>query len=145
MKTDSIDSGKMINFINKTIFGQPKNTSRKIKQSKEAPEPSISNKNGIQKETSVSNKNGLQKGIFIFHRDLRINDNMGLIEACKRCEKVYTLFVFTPEQVSNSNKYKSENAIQFMIESLEELAKDIKKQGVNSHFSMVPNTIFSDK
>jgi deoxyribodipyrimidine photo-lyase len=145
MKNDSLDSGKMIDFINKTIFGQSKNTSRKIKHSKEEPESnvsdtntgknslqketSVSNKNKIQKETGVSNKNSIQKGVFIFHRDLRINDNMGLIDACKRCEKVYTIFVFTPEQVSNSNKYKSENAIQFMIESLEELAKDIKKQG----------------
>ena len=38
-------------------------------------------------------------------------------------------FIFTPEQVSNSNDYKSNNAIQFMIESLKELSSEISKKG----------------
>lgn len=69
----------------------------------------------------VQHKNGL----FIFRRDLRIDDNMALHYATHECENVYTCFIFTPEQVSKANPYKSDNAIQFMIESLEDLAADL--------------------
>ena len=71
----------------------------------------------------------LQHGLFVFHRDFRITDNIGLIEASKKCEKLYVCFIFTPEQVTSANKYKSDNAIQFMIESLVELNKDIHNHG----------------
>jgi deoxyribodipyrimidine photo-lyase len=71
----------------------------------------------------------LQNGLFIFHRDFRITDNIGLIEASKKCEKLYVCFIFTPDQVSSSNQYKSDNAIQFMIESLVELQHDIARHG----------------
>jgi deoxyribodipyrimidine photo-lyase len=70
----------------------------------------------------------LKNGLFIFHRDLRIRDNIGLIEASKRCDDLYTCFIFTPEQVGN-NPYKSNNSVQFMIESLDELREDIAKMG----------------
>lgn len=63
-------------------------------------------------------------GLFIFRRDLRVNDNIGLNEAMKQCRNLYTTFYFTPEQVIQ-NPYKSENAIQFMIESLIELQSKI--------------------
>ena len=63
-------------------------------------------------------------GLFIFRRDLRVNDNVGLNEALNQCKKLYTTFYFTPEQVLK-NPYKSENAVQFMIESLMELQSKI--------------------
>ena len=66
-------------------------------------------------------------GLFLFHRDFRLYDNTGLAEAIKKCEKVYTLFIFTPEQVSSKNTYKSTNSVEFMIQSLEHLEDDIKK------------------
>ena len=69
------------------------------------------------------------KGLFIFHRDLRIHDNIGLITASEQCKELFVCFVFTPEQVGKSNHYRSNNAIQFMIESLEDLEKDVKSQG----------------
>ena len=68
-------------------------------------------------------------GLFIFHRDFRLFDNIGLINASRECEKLYTCFIFTPDQVGKSNDYRSQNSIQFMIESLVELSSDIKKQG----------------
>lgn len=68
-------------------------------------------------------------GVFLFHRDLRLADNRGLIDLCRRCDRVYTCFIFTPEQVGPENKYKSENAVQFMIESLDELSVDLKLRG----------------
>jgi len=68
-----------------------------------------------------------EKGIFLFHRDLRIADNKGLIEASSQCNKIYTCFIFTPEQVGNTNQYRSNDAIQFMVQSLEDLTEEIKK------------------
>lgn len=70
-----------------------------------------------------------QNGLFIFRRDFRIKDNVGLIEACKRSKHLYTCFIFTPEQVSDQNAYRSQNAIQFMIESLVELRQNIQEAG----------------
>jgi deoxyribodipyrimidine photo-lyase len=70
-----------------------------------------------------------KKTLFIFHRDLRLHDNTGLIAACKQSEKVIPCFIFTPEQVGNQNEYKSDNAIQFMIESLQDLQKQLEKKG----------------
>jgi len=70
-----------------------------------------------------------KRGLFIFHRDLRIIDNITLIRASKECDKLYTVFIFTPEQVSKSNSFKSKNAVQFMIESLKDLSKEILEQG----------------
>jgi deoxyribodipyrimidine photo-lyase len=69
-----------------------------------------------------------QKSIFIFRRDLRLEDNNGLISALKESEDVVPIFIFTPEQLVN-NSYKSDNAVQFMMESLEELNNDLKKKG----------------
>lgn len=64
-------------------------------------------------------------GLFIFRRDLRTFDNHGFIEACSRCSTLYVCFIFTPEQVSAANPYRSQPAIQFMIESLESLNGDL--------------------
>jgi deoxyribodipyrimidine photo-lyase len=63
--------------------------------------------------------------LFIFRRDLRISDNTSLLEAMTNSESVIPLFIVTPAQVSGLNKYKSSNAIQFMIESLEDLDQQI--------------------
>lgn len=73
----------------------------------------------------------LENGLFIFHRDLRLRDNKGLIEASKLVKKLYVCFIFTPEQISEKNKYRSQNSIQFMIESLEDLEKNIEKDNGN--------------
>ena len=73
--------------------------------------------------------NKLENGLFIFRRDLRIIDNKGLLEASSKCSRVYTVFIFTPEQVSSANTFKSDNAVQFMIESLKDLASAISKKG----------------
>ena len=73
--------------------------------------------------------NKLENGLFIFRRDLRIIDNNGLNYLSELCNNIYTIFIFTPEQVGSGNKYKSNNAVQFMIESLDNLASDIRKEG----------------
>jgi deoxyribodipyrimidine photo-lyase len=71
----------------------------------------------------------MKNGLFIFRRDFRLSDNIGLINASKSCDRLYTCFIFTPEQVGKSNSYRSQNAIQFMIESLDELSTTIRELG----------------
>jgi deoxyribodipyrimidine photo-lyase len=66
-----------------------------------------------------------QNGLFIFRRDFRIVDNNSLNLANTLCNNIYPIFIFTPEQVTNKNDFKSNNAIQFMIESLKDLNKKI--------------------
>ena len=70
-------------------------------------------------------------GLFLFHRDFRIIDNVGLRAASKDCSKLYTAFIFTQEQVSKVNQFRSINAIQFMLESLESLSQQIHLHGGN--------------
>lgn len=70
-----------------------------------------------------------ENGLFIFRRDLRIVDNNGLNLLNERCKNIFAIFIFTPEQVGSGNKYKSDNSVQFMIESLQDLASQISKAG----------------
>ena len=67
--------------------------------------------------------------IFIFHRALRIDDNTGLISALKSSKNVLPIFIFTPEQITNKNKFRSVPAIRFMIESLMDLDSHLRKLG----------------
>ena len=75
----------------------------------------------------MSNK--FENGLFIFRRDLRIVDNNGLNLLNEVCKNIFTIFIFTPEQATSKNKFKSDNALQFMIESLEDLSLQISKNG----------------
>src|SRR5580692_8564033 len=70
-----------------------------------------------------------QNGLFIFRRDLRVTDNNGLNLLNEKCSNIFTIFIFTPEQVGSANEYKSNNAVQFMIKSLEDLSNKISKRG----------------
>ncbi len=67
-------------------------------------------------------------GIFIFRRDFRIHDNIGLHELSKVCKRIIPIFIFTPEQITDKNKFRSTLAIQFMIEALDDLASNISMQ-----------------
>lgn len=64
--------------------------------------------------------------IFIFRRDLRLNDNLGLINLINNEENIIPIFIFTPKQVSK-NSFKSYNCIEFMIQSLKDLDVSLKK------------------
>ena len=70
-----------------------------------------------------------ENGLFIFRRDLRIIDNNGLNLLNEKCQNIFTIFIFTPEQVGSANKYKSDNSVQFMIDSLQDLSSQISKAG----------------
>ena len=77
--------------------------------------------------------------LFIFRRDLRLNDNKGLIQAMKH-PNVLPIFIFTPEQIK-SNDYKSDNAVQFMCESLKDLDKSLKKYNSKMHYFYGENIV----
>jgi deoxyribodipyrimidine photo-lyase len=69
--------------------------------------------------------------IFIFHRDLRINDNTGLINCLKYCKandmSFLPLFNITPIQIlQKNNEYFSHRAVQFLDESLVDLKNQLK-------------------
>lgn len=80
----------------------------------------------INKKNTYTNCNDMYS-LFIFRRDLRLIDNTGLLYALKNYKNVIPIFIYTPEQIGDKNKYRSENAIIFMNECLEELLQDCKK------------------
>jgi deoxyribodipyrimidine photo-lyase len=73
-------------------------------------------------------KKEFTKSLFIFRRDLRLDDNTGLLAALAQSEQIIPCFIFDPQQVGKQNSYRSMNAIQFMIESLEDLANQLKNK-----------------
>jgi deoxyribodipyrimidine photolyase len=65
-------------------------------------------------------------GIFIFHRDFRIIDNVGLNAFCELCDSVVPVFIFTHKQIDNDkNNYKSIHSVRFMIEGLSDLQESL--------------------
>lgn len=71
--------------------------------------------------------------IFIFRRDLRIKDNTGLIHALTKYKRVIPIFVFTPEQITKTNTYRSTNAVRFMVESMKDLNQELKQYNSKLH------------
>lgn len=62
------------------------------------------------------------RALFLFHRDLRFDDNTAFLRACRECDEIICVFVFTPEQIDpQKNKYFSHAAVQFICESLSPL------------------------
>ena len=70
----------------------------------------------------------MKKSLFIFRRDLRLEDNTGLIRALESSEQVIACFILTPEQI-DKNPYRSDHCLKFMIESLEDLSEQLKEKG----------------
>lgn len=63
--------------------------------------------------------------LFIFFRDYRIRDNLGLIKTLQHYDNVLPIFIFVDDQINpHKNKYFSNNSMQFLCESIHELNKD---------------------
>ena len=76
-------------------------------------------------------------GLFIFRRDLRLNDNLSLIELSNIVDVIIPIFILDEKQIelNNNNKYyHSNNVIQFMCNSLVELNNQLIKH--NSHLQL---------
>lgn len=65
------------------------------------------------------------RAIYLFNRDLRRHDNELLHRAATESTSVAAVFIFTKSQTSARNKFLNIRSIQFMAESLAELAKTI--------------------
>lgn len=74
-----------------------------------------------------------KKALFIFRRDLRLNDNTGLIKALKESEQVIPCFIFDPRQVTD-NDYRADNCVQFMLESLQDLNEQLEKKNARLYY-----------
>lgn len=75
-------------------------------------------------------KNTYDYGIFIFRKDLRIEDNRGLIKLSELCGNIIPIFIFDPYQVDLTTKtknYLSFPALRFLCESVKNLDLWIKK------------------
>lgn len=72
--------------------------------------------------------------LFIFRRDLRVIDNRGFDYVQSKYENVIPIFIFTPEQITTKNKFISHHAIQFMVESLEDLDDTLREKGSTLHY-----------
>lgn len=80
------------------------------------------------------------RSLFIFRRDLRVDDNTGLVEALHSSQEVLSCFIFDPRLLKDG-KY-SKNALQFMLESLEDLEKQLELVGGKLYlFSGLPHEV----
>jgi deoxyribodipyrimidine photo-lyase len=70
--------------------------------------------------------------LFLFRRDLRIEDNTGLMFALKHAEIVVPAFILTPEQIEH-NPFRSDHCLKFMIESLQDLDMQLEEKGAFLH------------
>ncbi len=70
-----------------------------------------------------------QTSLFLFHRDLRLDDNTGLLAALEASNNVIPCFIFDPRQVEAQNEYRSLNALQFLLESLYDLNQQLADKG----------------
>lgn len=66
------------------------------------------------------------RALFVFRRDLRLEDNTGLLAAAAAAQEVQPCFIFDPRQYRRENPYFSPNAFQFLLRSLEEVAADFR-------------------
>jgi deoxyribodipyrimidine photo-lyase len=81
-----------------------------------------------------------QKALFIFRRDLRIDDNTGLIEALHSSNAVLPCFIFDP-RLLQEGKY-SKNALQFMLGSIKDLEAQLNALGGRLYlFSGLPHEV----
>ncbi len=69
-----------------------------------------------------------KRSLFIFRRDLRLTDNIGLNEALAESEEVIPAFVFDPRQIEPNN-YRSSPGMWFMKDSLESLNRSLLQKG----------------
>lgn len=68
-----------------------------------------------------------RRSLFIFRRDLRLDDNTALNAALEQSESVITAFIFDPRQI-DSHPYQSQTGLQFMLQALRDLQQQLAAQ-----------------
>lgn len=82
--------------------------------------------------------------IFLFTRDLRLDDNTGLLYALKNSETVIPCFIFGPEKFDKSlNAHFNNNHTQFLSESLIDLDSQLKakESSLNMYYGSLDQII----
>jgi deoxyribodipyrimidine photo-lyase len=74
-----------------------------------------------------------KKSIYIFRRDLRLEDNTGLIKALELSELVIPIFILNPKQVTSENEFYNPHSIEFLFNTLRELHLSLEKKGSKLH------------
>lgn len=75
------------------------------------------------------------RSLFIFRRDLRLEDNTALNLALEQSDQVIPCFIFDPRQIT-PHPYQSLPALHCMSTSLEELNEALHKKGSQLHLVM---------
>jgi len=70
------------------------------------------------------------KSLFIFRRDLRLQDNTALNEALRLSKQVLPCFIFDPRQI-DAHPYQSQPALHFMLQSIADLDQQLQSVGGN--------------
>lgn len=73
--------------------------------------------------------------LFIFRRDLRVDDNTGLLSALNNARTVIPCFIFDPEQIK-PHPYRSDSGLYFLVESLRDLESQLKARGGTLHICL---------
>lgn len=71
-------------------------------------------------------------GIFIFRRDCRLDDNVGLRLLAEQVDQILPLFILDSNQIVSTKtnaKYFSPNAVQFICECIQDLDSQLKNVG----------------
>jgi len=74
----------------------------------------------------------IRRGLFLFRRDLRLQDNTALAAALGACHEVIAGFVLDPRQ-AKGHPYFSARAYRFLFESLHELDDELRRLGSRLH------------
>ena len=86
-----------------------------------------------------------QKSLFLFRRDLRITDNTGLIESCRRSVQSIPCFVLDPRILKNQNLEIASFRLQFLHDCIKDLHKQLENRKSSLHiFSGYPEKIITN-
>lgn len=66
------------------------------------------------------------RAIYWFKRDLRIEDNRALSEACKKSKEIIPIFIFIPQLLSRFKSY--DERLGFVFECVKKLSEEVKKK-----------------
>lgn len=69
--------------------------------------------------------------LFIFRRDLRVDDNTALNLAMESSDMVIPCFIFDPGLADEKRKHFNHNAFQFLLECLDDLGQQLKSRNGN--------------
>ena len=71
-----------------------------------------------------------RRSLFLFRRDLRLDDHRALQAACDVSQTIVPAFVFDPRQTDpDANEYFSRNAFEVLTTTLQDLADDLDRRG----------------